>query len=344
MPLDLLRSAALIEGLRLEDSLSVGALVFEPVPYEAGFAGRELRQTFNDLLAARGFVSEFDRPMWAAQLAPRRRLAFVATPPVEVDEIVPASMEANRELRRLVNVLALTHGGAPQIFAAANEVSSDGGRSWRELALMAGSGVYPGNALERLLPDGELLTAVDPRDIWLRAKSSPLIALWLSLYRGVSAETRWDVRVLRACSLLDAIGRERVDRDTKVVDEAGNALLDHGGKQATTGRLRGSTYVLVRDAVDVVLSSPRMLLTSDTRSLWDEVGIWVDIRNMVAHEGQWLPPALPSTLEESQRRSAEALKLAGRGDGFDNGAKRYSDAVLAATETVLRFVALQENP
>lgn len=340
----LLRSAALIEGLRLEESLSVGALVFEPVPHEAGFAGRELRRTFNDLLAARGFVSEFDRPMWAVQLAPRRRLAFVATPPVEVDEIAPASMEATRELRRLVNVLALTHGGAPQIFAAANEVSSDGGKSWRPLALMAGSGVYPGNVLERLLPDGELLTAVDPRDIWLHAKSSPLIALWLSLYRGISAENRWDVRVLRACSLLEAIGRERVDRSTGVVDEAGNALFDHGGKQATTRQLRGLTYVLVRDGVEAVLSSPRVLLTRDTQSLWDEVGIWVDIRNMVAHEGQWLPPALASTLEDSQRRSAAALKLAGRSDGYDSGGRRYNDTVMAATEVVLRFVALHESP
>lgn len=342
-PSILLRSASLIEGLRLEGPLSVGALRFEPVPHEGGFAGRELRQTFNDLLAARGFVSDFDRPSWAMQLAPRRQLAFVATPPVEVDQVVPASMEASRELRRLVNVLALTHGGAPQIFAAANELSTDGGKSWRALALMVGSGVYPGSVLERLLPDGELLTAVDPRDIWLRAKSSPLIALWLSLFRGISAETRWDVQVLRACSLLDAIGRERVDRTTEVVDENGKVLLDHGGRPATTRHLRGSTYVLVRDAVGAILSSPRVLLAHDARSLWDEIGIWVDIRNMVAHEGQWLPPAFPSTLEDSQRRSAAALKRVDGGSDYGAGAKRYSETVLAAAETVIRFVALEQT-
>ena len=78
------------------------------------------------------------------------------------------------------------------------------------------------------------------------------------------------------------------------------------------------------------------------RSLWDEVGIWSDIRNLVAHEGQWLPPALPSTLAGAQRRSAAALEVAGRGDGYDAGANRYADAVMAATEAVLRFVALQE--
>lgn len=344
VPPDLLRSAALIEGLRLEDALPIGALIFEPVPYESGFAGRELRQTFNDLLAACGFVSEFDRPGWATQLATRRRLAFVATPPVEVDQVVPASMEATRELGRVVDALALTHGGAPRIFAAANEFSSDDGKSWRTLALMTGSGTYPGSVLERLLPDGELLTTVDPYDIWACARSSPLIALWLSLYRGVSAEARWDVRVLRACSLLEAIGRERLDRDTAVVNEAGDALLDHDGKQATTRRLRGLMYVLVSEAVDTILSSPRVLLTHDTRSLWDEIGVWADIRNMVGHEGQWLAPVLPSTLGKQQRRSAAALELAGRGDGYDAGAGRYSDAVMAGTEAVLRSVVLRESP
>jgi len=256
----------------------------EPVPIETGFAGRELRQTFNDLLAAHGFVSAFDQPCWGAQLAPRRPLAFVMTPPVEVDQVASASLEATRELGRVVDALALTHGGAPRIFAAANEFSTDNGRSWRPLALMAGSGTYPGSVLERLLPSAEMLAALDPRDIWSCARSSPLIGLWLSLYRGVSAEARWDTRVLRACSLMEAIGRERLERNTAVVDETGNALLDDDGKQVTTRRLRGLMYVLAREAVDTVLSSPRVLLTDDAQSLWDEIGIWVDIRHMVALE------------------------------------------------------------
>lgn len=62
---------------------------------------------------------------------------------------------------------------------------------------------------------------------------------------------------------------------------------------------------------------------------------------MVGHEGQWLPPAIPSTLAGAQRRSAVALELAGRGDGYDAGALRYADAVLAGAETVLRSVVLQ---
>jgi hypothetical protein len=337
---DLLRCAVLIEGLRLDDELQVGTLTIRPVSIESGFAGGGLRHLFNDLLAANGFISTFEQPTWAMQLATRRRLAFMTTPPAEVDEVAPASIQASDELGRLVDALALTHGGAPRIFAAAQEYSSDGGKSWRTLALMAGSGTYPGNVLERLLPGGDSLEAVDPEGVWASATSSPLTALWLSLYRGVSAEARWDVRILRACSILEAIGRERLDRDAPILDGSGEVLLDNGGAPATTGELRGLIYVLVRDAVGVVLSSPRVCLTGENRSLWNEVGVWSDIRNLVAHEGQWLPPELPSTLAGAQRRSAAALEAAGRGDGYDAGADRYADAILAATEAVLRSVAL----
>lgn len=209
---------------------------------------------------------------------------------------------------------------------------------------MAGRGTHPGSVLDRLLPDGDLVAAIEPRDVWARAESAPLVALWLSLYRDVSAESRWDVGVLRACSLLEAIGRERLDRDTAVVDESGNVLLDHSGRQAPTGQLRGFMYVLVRDAVEAILSSSRVLLTHDTTSLWDEIGVWTDIRNMVGHEGQWLPPGLPSTLTEPQRRSGAALELAGRGDGHDAGGYRYADTVMAGTEAVLRALVLQNAP
>lgn len=222
-------------------------------------------------------------------------------------------------------------------------MSSDNGATWHTLALMAGSGRHPATAIERLLPDGDSLEPLDPRDIWVATKTSALVALWLSLHRGVSAEARWDVQILRACSLLEAIGRERLDAKTPIVDGRGEALLDNAGNPATTDQLRGKLYVLVHGTVGPILSSPRAFLTDDGRTLWEEVGIWKDIRNLVAHEGQWLPPVLPSTLKGAQERSAAALDRAGRGDGHEAGAERYSGAVLAATEAVLRSIVIKET-
>jgi hypothetical protein len=64
---------------------------------------------------------------------------------------------------------------------------------------------------------------------------------------------------------------------------------------------------------------------------------------MVAHEGHWRPPALPSDLANQQRRSADAFELAGRGDGLESGSLRYADAVTAATEAVLRHLVLEQD-
>jgi hypothetical protein len=171
--------------------------------------------------------------------------------------------------------------------------------------------------------------------------ADPLTALWVSMYRGVSAEGRWDVRVLRACSLLEAIGRERLTRPGPVVDAIGTPLLNHDDQPARTDQLRGLLYMLVNDAIDAVALSPRVLLAHDSRTLWEEIGVWADVRNLVAHEGQWLPPILPSTLKGPQCRSAAAFEIAGRGDGLDAGADRYAMAVIAGTEAVLRAVISQ---
>jgi hypothetical protein len=67
---------------------------------------------------------------------------------------------------------------------------------------LAGGGRHQGTAIERLLTDGDSLEPLDPRDIWLATKTSAWVALWLSHHRGISAEARWDVQILRACSLL----------------------------------------------------------------------------------------------------------------------------------------------
>jgi hypothetical protein len=43
-------------------------------------------------------------------------------------------------------------------------------------------------------------------------------------------------------------------------------------------------------------------------------------------------------------RSAAAFELAGRGGGYDAGAYRYADTILAGTEAVLRAVVLRKVP
>src|SRR5689334_20749889 len=105
--------------------------------------------------------------------------------------------------------------------------------------VMVGAGSVPETVLARLLPDSETLAPVDAQLAWTRAQLDPLIALWLSLYSGVAGEPRWDVKILRCCSLLEAIARERLPAESPVTDGAGKPLVGYGGAPATTGSLRG---------------------------------------------------------------------------------------------------------
>jgi hypothetical protein len=120
--------------------------------------------------------------------------------------------------------------------------------------------------------------------------------------------------------------------------------MDNGGKLATATKLRGMMYLLVRQALEVLELSLPVVLCHPSRMLWDEVGVWADVRNMVAHEGRWPPPAFPSALSGAQTRSAAALEVAGRGDGFDAGLERYAAAASAATEAVLRAAVIKPSP
>jgi hypothetical protein len=78
------KRSTLYEGLRLDGQQRIGGLLLEPMGFH--FAGRDLREPLNEMLAARGFVSEFEAPIWAAQLGPRRRLAIAITPPLEAHD------------------------------------------------------------------------------------------------------------------------------------------------------------------------------------------------------------------------------------------------------------------
>ncbi len=152
-----------------------------------------------------------------------------------------------------------------------------------------------------------------------------------------AAEPRWDVRIFRACSLLEAIASEVLPSGPiPIVDNLGVALCDHEGKPATTAGTRGSIYALVRHCLNVHGLRDATVVTHPSQRLWDEVGVWVDVRHSVAHEGLWAPPPLATGKPARRGRVAAAFTLAGRGDGLDAGWLRYADTSTAAVEAVLR--------
>lgn len=275
-----------------------------------------------------------ERSSWGMQIAPRRRLALAVSHPIDVDGVAE-SLVLGRLASRAADALTLSHGGAPRLVGGVTEISDDGS-TWRAIAVQVGSGQWPGSALEKLA------SSVQPLDIetvWRSDTSDPRLGLGLPLYRGMAAEDRWDTRILRSIALLEAIASEAFPSSVAVMDRTGGKLLGHGGKPARTRETRGRIFMLLQHCLTAVGIDDAALLTHSDHTLWHEVGVWVDMRHAVAHQGQWLPPPIPVSSPTSQARVAAAFETAGRGDGMDGRTRRYSDACAAATEVVLRTAA-----
>ena len=333
----LIRAAALIEGLRLEAPITLQPFVVTPVSPDRKFIGRDGRGIFNAELAAAGFVTSVDQPTWAAQLWPRRQLALAVSSAVE-GEARTMPLVLALVAGRMTDALALSHGGDPRAYVSAFELSDDGA-AWRTAAVMLGEGPYPGSTLDRLA-EGRGLAALDPAVVWRTAPSDLRLALWLSLYRGAAAERAWDARMFRLFALLETMAREAFPQPTPVVDADGVPVVNPDGTPVTTATARGATYMLVRRGLQVLGLDEAVLCAHKDRTLWEEVGVWVDVRNTVAHEGVCRPAPAPTRRPATRERTAAAFELAGRGD-LDEGSRRYAEACAAGAEVVLRAVALK---
>jgi hypothetical protein len=297
--------------------------------------GRDGRELLNTALVAHSFVSEIDPVNWGVQLSLHKRLALAVSPPLalalESESALPAA--ANH----VADLLAVSHGGAPALVAGVTEISENEGASWRMLAFRAGVGRrYPGSTLAALGYDHGV-KMFDVAAAWQASHGDARIALWASLFRSVGAEQAWDRRMFRAFSLLETMAKSTIDKGTPVVDQRGNAILDHGGRPRTASHAREFVYLAVRAVLAIDGIEDQMLLTHPSRTLWEEIGIWLDVRNAVGHEGSWRPIGLPSqTPLPHRQRVTTAFEIAARGDGLDSGWQRYEDACVAGAELVLR--------
>jgi hypothetical protein len=107
---------------------------------------------------------------------------------------------------------------------------------------------------------------------------------------------------------LEAIADEVVPSTFPIVDEAGNPRPFRNGKRNfSTQQAQGKVYALLLHLDGAAAND----------ALWDSVGLWVQVRNDVAHEGEWQAPG-PS--ETSDHAATRAAIIAGGHDGtFESG-------------------------
>jgi hypothetical protein len=332
-----IRAAWLIEGVRIEGSVRMGSLRLSPVSLDRGYVGREAREIFNAELADAGFVTAVDRPMWGAQIAPYRRLVRAVSDEFSLGDASHLAA-LNTVAAKAADLLAVIWGGAPEVVAGATELWDDAQGAWRTLFVSVGGGAWQSSILRKILPVGVDMRTDDPGELWAASEGDPRVSLWFALFRGLSRDRDWDRRMFRACSLLETIGSEVAPRGVPITDRDGRALVDREGRPATTKDTRGRTYWTVQRALVALDLPDAVVVAHASRTLWADVGVWVDVRNAVAHEGYWAPPPLPTRRTSRRDDVAEAFAIAGGGSGREAGWARYADTICGAVEAVLRAV------
>jgi len=310
-------------------------LSLSQVSLDRGYFGREAREIFNAELADAGFVTTVERRIWGSQIAPYRRLVRAVSDEVDVGGVSELG-GLNALAARAADVLAVTWGGAPEVIAGAVEVWDGARGGWRTLSVSVGGGTSQSSIVRRVLPDDVVLEEDHPGELWAASGRDQRIALWLSLFRGLSRDRAWDRRVFRAYSLLEAVGSEVAPSGVAVTDRNGDGLSDRRGEVATTRTSRGKAYWTVQQSLLALELPDALLLAHPSRTLWAEVGVWVDVRNAVAHEGCWPQPPLPTRSESRRDEVAEAFAAAAGSGGLEDGWTRYSERSCAAVELVLR--------
>ena len=167
-----------------------------------------------------------------------------------------------------------------------------------------------------------------------------LAQFWASLYADAVRDPRWDYRFFRCFSILETIADTVVWPNVVVTDTAGNRRpLPSGNGYYTTSKQPGKTYALLMHLAAIIPQSPISFTTqrqsanvAEADQLWDEVVIWRQVRNDVAHEGAWQPPHPGETPEHAAARNAIASR--GHDGTFESGAhvvvRKVQDAVKSA--------------
>jgi hypothetical protein len=324
------RAAVLADGCLLSRVMFVPGL--EAIPIEKSTLGSAAPEVMNAAIAQLDFAGGVDPNWWIGEYAQRRPTLLLVARRIIAHDAPLAVAELRNRMRILLNLLAVSRGATASLIGGYLEAETDT-KDWTPVGAWIETDTYSGNLLTGFL-SGENQTGLFRR--WGKVESDPRIGLWLSLFADALAESRWDFRFFRFFNLLETIALEVVGNGKTVVDGMGNVVKDASGNPATTSSARGKVYAALIAASHGGSSVDSNHCVRPGVTLWQEVRVWTDIRNAVAHEGgfrNWDP--LQASSSARNRRVAAAFESAISNEPLVPAEEQYGRAIRDASALVI---------
>ena len=277
------------------------------IPLQQSTLGIDIVGALNEVLPQLGYQCVVDPTQWLGMIQQRNPAAIVHASAIKARSPEEAQAHVAESTHQLLDITALRRGARPRLLGGVLLTKDATGRM-TGVRMWVESRGYTGNLL------GGFVSGEDPHgliDIWGGTRANPRTQLWLSMYADALADARSDYRFFRTFNLLEAIASEVVPRGGIVADVQGHPLLQSDGNPYTTKQVRGRIFELLKRVANVsqtLLSSfatpsqapnPAQSESFATTQgdLWDELDVWVKIRNEVAHHGTWrLPTGEPANV------------------------------------------------
>lgn len=279
-------------------------------PFKAAL-GDDVMNVLNRIIQGRGIPTILDPQAWRKRMQSNRPAVLVECR-VRAEDAEIATSFSREKIKRLLDMMTLSRGAAATLIAGVTIVHTGQGKQQ-----LHGAWIEHGGYTENLL--GGLLAGEDVhalQKLWTGMQANPQAQLWVSLYADAVRDPRWDYQFFRCFSLLEAIADEVVPASFPIVDEAGNPRrLGNSNKNYSTKEARGKVYALLL----------RLDRAAANDALWDSVGLWAQVRNDVAHDGEWQAPR-PN--ESSLHAATRAAVISAGHDGtFESGTRPFVDRI-----------------
>lgn len=275
------RATVLAEGIRLTTDLRVPGLKI--LRLSNSTRGLDVAEILNAVLAQLSFGVRIAPALWAKEQEGRRPTIVVVAEDLRGDLASDAAGTVAGAAGDVLGLLALQRDAAPTILAGVVESI---GLDPPQVSAWSGVPHYGGNLLGGFI-SGE--SQSDFVRLYRGLQNDDVLRLWLALHRDALAEERWDFRFFRHFNLLETIGRRVFGEGAPVVGFDGNPIIGGDGRPVTTSTAAGKAYALLKWWSETSQSAEMNLATPGAASLWEEVQVWVGIRNAVAHDGAYRP-------------------------------------------------------